>query len=92
MKVWQTGVYPGSSVKFYVVAYAERSCVGLNFGRESTVKIINLTGDRAPTVTAGRLNVTGVYVTKSYEPTLEILAPKVGLGGERENLDHNQRR
>ena len=78
MKVWQTGMYPVGTIKFYGVAYPERSCLGVNQGQGLTVEIINLASNRAPIVTSGRFDVMGIYVTKNYEPTLEILAPKGG--------------
>ena len=78
MRIWQTGTYPGGAIKFYGVAYPERSCLGLNVGRGLTVEVINLNSSRAPIVTSGRFDVMGIYITKNYEPTLEILAPKRG--------------
>ena len=78
MRIWQTGTYPISAFKFYSAAYPERSCLGLNLGRGLMVENVNITGNGAPIVTVGRFDVIGVYVTKRYEPTLEILAPKGG--------------
>jgi hypothetical protein len=78
MRVWQTGTYPGSAIKFYGVAYPERSCLGVNLGRELTVENINLTSNGVPIFTVGRFYVMGIYITKNYGPTLEILAPKGG--------------
>jgi len=75
MRVWQTGTYPVSAFKFYAVAYPERSCLGLNLGHGLTAKIVNITGGRAPISSSGRFDVIGIYVTKNYEPTLEVLVP-----------------
>jgi hypothetical protein len=78
MRIWQTGTYPVSAFKFYAAAYPQRACLGVNWGDGLTADIVNLSVGGAPIVTFGRFDVTGIYVTRSDEPTLEILAPRGG--------------